>query len=231
MHPTLVSAVALFAAAISGVHAQTLVNGQIFTNGLAIVDAPAPNSPMHAGSVTQVAIEISGDGGLDQSASIPGNDQPTRFDSLEVYLVSYETEINITVSSGPDLLTREQGSTVKHWDFNVSTCIPPGSYNLTFYEASHIDNEPYFSITAYPVTVMNERQTEACTEGTNPLQDFPQLSSPPPQTPWLDGTTVTTQPLPAATGNSAAGLSSVSIQFTTFSAAVLGALVSPVLFL
>ncbi|KAI0807375.1 hypothetical protein C8Q74DRAFT_1362886 [Fomes fomentarius] len=228
MHPTLLSVLALFAAyAISGVQAQTLVNGQIFTNGLAIVDAPAPNSPMHAGSVTQVAIDVSGDGHLAQSASSPGNDESTRFESLEIYLVSYETKQNITVSSGLDLLNREQGSTVKHWDFNVSTCIPAGNYNLTFYEASHIDDQPYFAITAYSVTVMNDHPTEACTDGTNTLQDFPQLSSPPPQTPWLDGTSIATQPLPAATGN-AATVPSTSFPFAALSAVILCTL-SPLL--
>ncbi|KAI0637035.1 hypothetical protein C8Q77DRAFT_542597 [Trametes polyzona] len=202
MLPTLVYSAALFTTLLSrGAHAQTLVNGQVFTNGLAIVDAPAPNSPMHAGSVTQVAIDISGDGKLDQSASIPGSDKSTRFDSLEIYLVSYQTKLNLTVSSGPGLLTQEQGSTVKHFDFNVSTCIPAGSYNLTFYEASHINNEPFFSITPLPVTVMNEHPTGACTNGTNALQDFPQPSSPPPQSPWLDGTAIATQPLPTATGS------------------------------
>ncbi|KAJ8487036.1 hypothetical protein ONZ51_g4436 [Trametes cubensis] len=204
MHPTLVFSAALLASLLGAVHAQTLVNGQIFTNGLAIVDAPAPNSPMHAGSVTQVAIDISGDGKLDQSASIPGSDKSTRFDSLEIYLVSYQTKLNLTVSSGPGLLTQEQGSTVKHWDYNVSTCIPAGSYNLTFYEASHINDQPYFSITAYPVTVMNDHPTDACSNGTNPLQSFPQLSSPPPHSPWLDGTSIATQPLPTATGSNSA---------------------------
>ncbi|KAI0748059.1 hypothetical protein C8Q80DRAFT_1169878 [Daedaleopsis nitida] len=220
MQPTLLTALTLFASAFS-THAQTLVNGQIFTNGLAIIDAPAPNSPMHAGSVTQVAIDISGDGHLDQSASVPGNDKSTRFDSLEIYLVSYQTKLNVTVSSGPDLLTREQGSTVKHWDFNVSTCIPAGSYNLTFYEASHINDQPYFSITAYPVTVMNGQPTDVCTNGTNALQDFPQLSSPPPQTPWLEGTSIATQPLPSATGNTATVCIPTSVELLTVMGCVL----------
>ena len=43
MYPTLVFSVALFTSLLGTAQAQTLVNGQIFTNGLAIVDAPAPN--------------------------------------------------------------------------------------------------------------------------------------------------------------------------------------------
>ncbi|CDO68338.1 hypothetical protein BN946_scf184799.g65 [Trametes cinnabarina] len=204
MHSTLVFSAALLTTLANCVNAQTLVNGQIFTNGLAIVDAPAPESPLHAGSVTQVAIDISGDGKLDQSASIPGSSNPTRFDSLEIYLVSYQTKLNLTVSSGPDLLTREQGSTVKHWNYNVSTCIPPGSYNLTFYETSHINGEAYFAITPLPVVVMNDHQTDACSNGTNELQAFPQQSSPYPQSPWLNGSVTSTQALPTATGSNSA---------------------------
>ncbi|KAL1947787.1 hypothetical protein VTO73DRAFT_13511 [Trametes versicolor] len=204
MHLTLVFSTFLLSSCLGCAHAQTLVNGQVFTSGLAIVDAPAPNSPMHAGSVTQVAIDISGDGKLDQSASIPGSDKSTRFDSLEIYLVSYQTKLNLTVSSGPGLLTQEQGSTVKHFNYNVSTCIPAGSYNLTFYEASHINGTAFFSITPLPVTVQNDHPTDACTNGTNTLLDFPQASSPPPQSPWLDGTSIATQPLPTATGSNSA---------------------------
>lgn len=75
--------------------------------------------------------QISGDGKLDQSAAIPGSDKSTRFDSLEIYLVSYQTKLNLTVSSGPSLLAQEQGSTVKHFNYNVLTCIPAGSYNVS----------------------------------------------------------------------------------------------------
>ncbi|KAH9946167.1 uncharacterized protein BXZ73DRAFT_37760 [Epithele typhae] len=192
MHPTLISSTFVLLLATTGASAQTLVNGQIFTNGLAIVDAPAPNSPLHAGSATPIAIDISGDGHLDQRASVPGSGASTRFDSLELYLVSYATKLNLTVSSGPGLLEQEQGSTVKHLSFNVSSCVPAGDYNLTLYEGSHIDGAAYFSITPYPVTVMNDRPSDACTDDTNALQAFPQQSSPPPQTPWLNGTTVTT---------------------------------------
>ncbi|OSD01577.1 hypothetical protein PYCCODRAFT_1436184 [Trametes coccinea BRFM310] len=210
MHSTLVLSAALLTSLLGYARAQTLVNGQIFTNGLAIVDAPEPESPMHAGSVTQIAIDVSGDGKLDQSASIPGSDEATRFDSLEIYLVSYQTKQNLTVSSGPGLLTQEQGSTVKHWNYNVSTCIPPGSYNLTFYEASHINGQPYFSITPLPVIVMNDHQTGACSNDTNQLQAFPQKSSPYPQSPLLNGSAVSTQAFATATGSNSATLAFAS---------------------
>ena len=58
---------------------------------------------------------------------------------------------------------------------------------------------------------MNDHPTDACTNGTNPLQDFPQLSSAPPQSPWLDGTSIATQPLPTATNNGAGALLPASL--------------------
>lgn len=74
--------------------------------------------------------QISGDGRLAQSASIPGSGQSTRFDSLEVYLVSYETSLNLTVSQGPTLLTQESGSTVKHINWLIDSCVASGNYNV-----------------------------------------------------------------------------------------------------
>ena len=68
--------------------------------------------------------------------------------------------------------------------------------------------------------MQNDHPSGACTNGTNALQDFPQASSPPPQTPWLIGTTVATQPLPTATGNSAS--SQRIAMFSAGSAIILG---------
>jgi hypothetical protein len=77
-----------------------------------------------------IAIDISGNGHLDAKASIPGSDLETRFDLLEIYLVSAQTGLNLTVSEGPGLLTQGSGSTVKHLDFALSRCIPSGNYNV-----------------------------------------------------------------------------------------------------
>ncbi len=54
------------------------------------------------------------------------------YNSLEVYLVSATTNSNITVSAGPQLLTQEPGSTVKHLDWPVATCLSTGDYNVRF---------------------------------------------------------------------------------------------------
>lgn len=75
-------------------------------------------------------LKISGDGKLQSSAAIPGSNLPTRFDGLEIFLVSSQTNVNITVSTGPGLLTQESGSTVKHLNWPIPTCISPGQYNV-----------------------------------------------------------------------------------------------------
>ena len=148
MRPTLVSAAALFASLSGAARAQVVVNGQIFTNGLAIVDAPQPgtyvpappsldtptltrvDSTLHAGATQSVAIDVSGNGKLPADSSNPSSTLKTHYDSLEVYLVSSAAGFNMTVSQGTGLLTQESGSTVKHIDWDIDRCVPPGNYNV-----------------------------------------------------------------------------------------------------
>ncbi|OBZ78717.1 hypothetical protein A0H81_00661 [Grifola frondosa] len=159
------------AAALAIIRSLTLVNGQVFTNGLAVVDSPQPNTPLNAGSNMPIAIDVSGDGRLDTTSGI---------DLLELYMVSSETLQNITVSAGPELLIQESGSTVKHLNWPIPDCIPAGDYNLTFYENSHAQGNNFFSITPIPVELQNSAPSDACTSAVNDLQDQPQPSSPPP---------------------------------------------------
>jgi hypothetical protein len=76
-------------------------------------------------------VDVSGDGKLASAASVPGSGLSTRYDSLEIYLVSAQTNINLTVSAGPALLTGESGSTVKHVNWLIPTCVPAGNYNVS----------------------------------------------------------------------------------------------------
>ncbi|KAI0274626.1 hypothetical protein BC834DRAFT_848968 [Gloeopeniophorella convolvens] len=168
------------------VSAQYLVNGQVFTYALAIVDAPAPNGTFHAGSSIPIAIDVSGDGKLPQAAAAPGAGLATGFDSLELYLVSEQTKTNLTISNGTGLLTQEPESTVKHINFVLSNCVTPGNYNFTVYEGSHINGQNYFSITPVPISIENTSPSGPCTNGTNQLQDLPQPNSPPPANPFLN---------------------------------------------
>jgi len=152
---------------------------------LAIVDSPAPGSTENAGSSLVIAIDLSGDGIIPQSAFIPGSGLPTRYDSLELYLLSSQREINLTVSSGPGLLNQESGSTVKHLEWPMPDCLSPGSYNLTIYEGSHIGNNAFFSITPIPITIANAKVDSNKTLcSSNTLQQQPQQDSAPAENPY-----------------------------------------------
>ncbi|KAF5375070.1 hypothetical protein D9758_000139 [Tetrapyrgos nigripes] len=181
--------------------------GQFFTSGISIIDAPSVGNPGHAGSNIPIAIEISGNGQLPASeATNPDSSSSIHYTSLEIYLVSASTNSNFTVSSGPGLLSQEPGSTVKHLDWQIPSCIPPGDYNLTFYEGAMINGESHFIITpvSIPVDNPNSDSSSNCdpsTVPTNPLQAQPQPDFPPPQALFGDGksslsmVTRTTSPL------------------------------------
>lgn len=135
----------------------------------------------------------------------------TGIDSLNIFLVSSQISLNLTVATSPDFLEQEQGSTVKHYNQPIPTCVPPGPYNVslvlslrilsesqvcmqvTLYELAHIGGAQFFSITSIPITIKNEAQSGSCSN-TNPLQAQPQSASPPPQNPFLD-TSLSGQPV------------------------------------
>ncbi|KAL1749044.1 hypothetical protein HDZ31DRAFT_28312 [Schizophyllum fasciatum] len=164
-----------------------LVNGQSFTFGLSIIDAPFPDSPYTVGSQLPIAIEVRVPS---SSPSQPSKtfSTPTRFDLLEIYLVSAQTGMNYTVASGPGLLQSEDGS-VRHLNWPIPACTKPGDYNLTFYESSHVNDTAYFIVTPIAVTVDADKHSdddeERCKNMSNDLQPQPQDESPLPQMPFL----------------------------------------------
>ncbi|CAL1696070.1 unnamed protein product [Somion occarium] len=159
-------------------------NGQIFTNALAIIDAPQMNSVQHAGSNLVLAIDVSGNGKISQAASIPNSGLPYSFQSLNIFLVSTQASLNLTISEGPDFLTQEPGSTVKHLNWPIPKCVPADQYN----------GESHFTITTYPVSVENTSQNGTCSEGINPLLPTPQTDYAPGISPWLDPSITTFNP-------------------------------------
>ncbi|CAE6533584.1 unnamed protein product [Rhizoctonia solani] len=162
-----------------------LVNGQFYTSGLAISNAPAPGSQYSAGGAIGVSVDVSGNGRLPTSASVPGSTLPTSFISLNVFLVSSQTKTNITVTSGTQFLEGEPGSTVKHLNFGIPSCLKTGDYNYTYYEVSRINEATYFSITPIPIFILNNRsEDEPCNGSTEP-EAQPQPPSPPPEQPFL----------------------------------------------
>ena len=69
--------------------------------------------------------QVSGDGKLSQPAF-----SGVGLDGLNIYLVSSDSGDNITISEGSGLLTQESGSTVKHLNWPIPSCIAAGNYNV-----------------------------------------------------------------------------------------------------
>ncbi|KAF8761633.1 hypothetical protein RHS01_00918 [Rhizoctonia solani] len=143
-----------------------LVNGQFYTPGLAISNAPAPGSQYSAGGAIGVSVDVSGNGRLPISASFPGSTLPTAFISLNIFLISSQTNTNVTVTSGTQFLEGEPGSTVKHLNFAIPSCLKTGDYNYTYYEVSRPAGRQ-------SVRWVPEPEVQ------------PQASSPPPEQPFL----------------------------------------------
>ncbi|KAF9270364.1 hypothetical protein L218DRAFT_1071805 [Marasmius fiardii PR-910] len=154
--------------------------GQIFTDGLSIINSPQPGNPAHIGSPIAISVEVSDNGMLPLDATNTNSSSATHYDSLEIYLVSSQTGKNFTVASGSEFLDEEAGS-VRHCNWNVPACVPEGQYNLTFYERSHINGQPYFTITSISIPVENSQDSTdvECTDLSNNYLGQPQNSSPP----------------------------------------------------
>jgi hypothetical protein len=55
---------------------------------------------------------------------------PTTILSLNLFLVSSDSGVNVTVACSPALLTQEPSSSVKHVYFKIPFCLPGGNYNV-----------------------------------------------------------------------------------------------------
>ncbi|KAI9057097.1 hypothetical protein FKP32DRAFT_1762690 [Trametes sanguinea] len=206
--------VCLFATSrLLAVAAQDVVNGQIITQGVSILDSPQPNSALNTGSNTGIAIEIP-----------PGTNPALVLDLLEIYLVSSDAQVNLTVSSGPQLLSQEPGSDVKHIQWPVPTCLQTGLYNLTLYETSHANGAGFFAITPIPVQIRNGGNvSDTCGTGVNGLQEQPQPSNPPP----ADLIHGSSSSLLSGSGASASSTPSPSGSVATSSPAITGTVLTP----
>jgi hypothetical protein len=129
----------------AGGAAQQIVNGQIFTPGIAIVDAPQPNTPLGGGEffressesqkliwieTLHVALDVSSNGQL-QLPPYP-DDPVSAIYNITIYLSSYDTGKNFTVSNGTssagnaslgEIMAMEPGSTVKHVNWVWPDCL------------------------------------------------------------------------------------------------------------
>ncbi|KAF2495099.1 hypothetical protein BU16DRAFT_617967 [Lophium mytilinum] len=147
----------------------TIVGGQIYTPGLAILDSPQPFTP-EGGDFLQVALDISGDGRLPQP---PNNSDPlTQIFNITLFLTSYSTQKNFTISNGTgslppfaDIMAQEPGSTVKHVNYEWPDCLTGdgkdttgtarGNYNISIHQNYRLNGSNFYTIFNLPIMVTN----------------------------------------------------------------------------
>ncbi|EGF99831.1 uncharacterized protein MELLADRAFT_112382 [Melampsora larici-populina 98AG31] len=182
------------------------IDFQYFTPALSIINGPQPDQNIDAGQNLQFSLEVSGNGKLPPASLEPGNQQATTILSLSVFLIN--ADLNMTIFENLNLLELERGSSVKHYDFQLPSCTPSGTYQLK-YEMSDI----YWSVIIFlrshimrlgspllccsPLSKLNSdinvnnpdgHSSKTC-QGATPPKDKPQDSKPPAQ-PFLGkGTT------------------------------------------
>ncbi|UPX09729.1 uncharacterized protein EKO05_0000412 [Ascochyta rabiei] len=148
----------------------SLVNGRIFTPGLAIIASPQPNTPM-GGDFLHIALDISGDGAL----PFPPSSNPsasTRFHNVNLFLTSTTIDKNFTISNGTtstpplsNILEQETGSTVKHVNFEWPLCLvgngkdakgtARGAYNISIHQSFRLNGSDFYTIFNLPIEVTN----------------------------------------------------------------------------
>ncbi|KAE9382043.1 hypothetical protein N431DRAFT_476754 [Stipitochalara longipes BDJ] len=151
-------------------NAQQIVNGQIFTPGIAIVDSPQPNTPL-GGDHLQVAIDVSSDGQL-QLPPYP-SDPKSAIWNITIFLSSYVTGWNLTISNGTvsngslgEIMQQENGSTVKHVNWVWPDCFvgtgPPGNnnsarglYNISIRQNFRLNGSDEYTIFDLPIHITN----------------------------------------------------------------------------
>ncbi|OBT85697.1 hypothetical protein VE02_05963 [Pseudogymnoascus sp. 03VT05] len=177
----------------------TIINGQIFTPGLAIVDAPQPNTPL-GGEILQVAIDVSGNGKL----GLPpySDSAPSQLHAITLFLTSYTTGLNLTIANGTALpatssnsadgivMTQEPGSTVKHVNWLWPACLSGdgqpkttglvseggsarGAYNISIHQSFRLNDTEFYTVFNLPIAVTNRISESAnqssCESLMNPL--------------------------------------------------------------
>jgi len=151
-------------------NAQQIVNGQIFTPGIAIVDSPQPNTPL-GGDHLQVALDVSSDGQF-QLPPYPSNPVSAIY-NITIFLSSYITGWNFTISNGTafngslgEIMGQENGSTVKHVNWVWPDCLvgkgtpannnsARGLYNISIRQNFRLNGSDEYTIFDLPIHVTN----------------------------------------------------------------------------
>lgn len=165
-------------------------NGQIFTPGFAVLDAPQPGTPL-GGDTIEVALDVSANGKLNLPPYDP--DSPSLIHNITIFLYSYETGRNFTITNGTasendaslgDIMLSEPGSTVKHVKWTWPDCLigdgkpdssdsDRGDYNISIRQSFRLNGEDHYTIFDVPISVTNSIQfvgnNPACDSVDNPL--------------------------------------------------------------
>ncbi|CAD6454063.1 fae0ba97-8b0e-4d2c-a003-ccd5c7fa9803 [Sclerotinia trifoliorum] len=156
---------------VQGIYSQEIVNGQIYTPGIAIVDAPQPNTPL-GGDFLQVAMDVSSDGQL-QLPPYPKN-AVSEIYNITMFLSSYITGKNFTISNGTatagnaslgEIMAQESSSTVKHVNWVWPDCLvgdgtsdkntSRGAYNISIRQNFRLNGTNQYTIFDLPIQVTN----------------------------------------------------------------------------
>jgi len=188
-------AIALLARCLA---AQEIINGQIFTPGIAVVDAPQPNTPL-GGDTLHVALDVTSNGQL-ELPPYP-SDPVSAIYNITVFLSSYTTGKNFTVSNGTasagnaslgEIMAQEPGSTVKHVNWVWPDCLvgdgapnnndsARGAYNISIRQNFRLNGTDSYTIFDLPIKVTNsipeDSNRPSCDVLNNPLLDQATLNA------------------------------------------------------
>ncbi|KAK7402674.1 hypothetical protein QQX98_011583 [Neonectria punicea] len=178
----------------------TTSNGQIFTPGFVILNAPQPNTPL-GGDTLHVSIDVTANGKL----ALPPHDgdDPSQIFNVTMFLYSYDTGRNFTISNGTatannaslgEIMTQEAGSTVKHINWVWPDCLvgdgapdeddddsDRGTYNISIRQNFRLNGEDHYTIFDVPISVTNSIEDDddrpSCDALTNELISPEQLDA------------------------------------------------------
>ncbi|KAJ5524264.1 hypothetical protein N7494_010914 [Penicillium frequentans] len=184
----------------------TVVNGQLYTPGLAIVDAPQPYTPL-GGANLQVAIDVSGNGALSWPPSTQSADAPTLFHDITLFLTSESKSHNLTISNGTvpatnttgyvgPVLDLEPSSTVKHVNWIWPKCFvgdgtssSDGTYNISMHQSFRWNDTDYYTVFDWPISITNSIPESSdrvdCALLENKMINMDESSDTLPGQPWL----------------------------------------------
>ncbi|WZH40014.1 Wd40 repeat protein [Fusarium acuminatum] len=167
----------------------TISDGQIFTPGFVVLDAPQPNTPL-GGDTLHVAIDVTANGKLPLPPH--DDDDSNQIFSVEMFLYSYDTGRNFTISNGTttannaslgEIMAQEPGSTVKHVNWVWPDCLvgdgepdkdsDRGVYNISIRQNFRLNGDDYYTIFDVPISVTNsipeDDDRPSCDELSNEL--------------------------------------------------------------